>query len=72
MRTTAIASTGSGSSPYRRSYGADGAEYRTERESFSKVVSYGVAGNGPAWFKAWTKSGQIIEYGNTDDSMPPS
>jgi len=49
-------------------YGADGAEYRTERESFTKVISYGVAGNGPAWFKAWTKSGQVIEYGNTGDS----
>jgi hypothetical protein len=49
-------------------YGADGTEYRTERESFNKVISYGVAGNGPAWFKAWTKSGQIIEYGNTADS----
>src|SRR5262245_6093117 len=49
-------------------YGADGAEYRTERESFSKVISYGNAGSGPAWFKAWTKSGQIIEYGNTADS----
>lgn len=49
-------------------YGKDGAEYRTERESFSKIVSYGSAGNGPAWFKVWTKSGQIIEYGNTSDS----
>jgi hypothetical protein len=50
------------------SYGADGAEYRTERESFTKILSYQTAGNGPAWFKAWTKSGQIIEYGNTADS----
>src|SRR4030095_14791299 len=50
------------------SYGVDAAEYRTERESFSKVVSYGVAGNGPAWFKVWTKEGQILEYGNTADS----
>jgi hypothetical protein len=49
-------------------YGADGTEYRTERESFTKVISYGTAGNGPAWFKAWTKSGQILEYGNTADS----
>jgi hypothetical protein len=49
-------------------YGADGAEYRTERESFTKVISYGTAGNGPAWFKAWTKAGQIMEYGNTADS----
>src|SRR4051812_43151889 len=50
------------------SYGADETEYRTERESFSKVVSYGTAGNGPAWFKVWTKSGQIMEYANTADS----
>jgi hypothetical protein len=49
-------------------YGADGTEYRTERESFTKVVSYGAAGNGPAWWKVWTKSGQIMEYGNTADS----
>ena len=50
------------------SYGADGAEYRTERESFSKVVSYGVTANGPVWFKVWTKAGQIVEYGNTPSS----
>ena len=49
-------------------YGADATEYRTERESFSKIISYGGAGNGPAWFKVWTKAGQILEYGNTDDS----
>jgi RHS repeat-associated protein len=48
--------------------GADGTEYRTERESFSRVVSYGQAGSGPAWFKVWTKSGQTMEFGNTDDS----
>jgi hypothetical protein len=49
-------------------YGPDGTEYRTERESFTKVVSYGTAGNGPQWFKVWMKSGEIIEYGNTSDS----
>jgi hypothetical protein len=47
------------------SYGADGTEYRTERESFTKVVSYGTAGNGPAWFMVRTRSGQILEYGNS-------
>src|SRR2546427_4098342 len=50
-------------------YGGDGVEYRTERESFTKVISYGqvlAPGNGPQWFKVWTKSGQIMEYGNTD------
>ena len=49
-------------------YGADGTEYRTEIDSFNKIVSYGTAGNGPAWFKVWTKSGQTLEYGNTADS----
>ena len=33
------------------SYGADGAEYRTEQESFSRIISYGAAGSGPASFK---------------------
>lgn len=49
------------------SYGANGTEYRTERESFSRIVSYGQVtgpGSGPQWFKVWTKSGQILEYGN--------
>ena len=49
-------------------YGADSTEYRTEREGFSKIVSYGSAGTGPAWFKVWTKAGQILEFGNTADS----
>ncbi|MEZ5892443.1 MAG: Calx-beta domain-containing protein [Parvularculaceae bacterium] len=49
-------------------YGAANSEYRTEIEGFTKIVAYGTAGNGPAYFKAWTKSGQIIEFGNTTDS----
>lgn len=49
-------------------YGANGTEYRVEREGFSKVVSNGTAGSGPAWFKVWTKSGQIVEFGNSADS----
>jgi len=47
-------------------YGADGTEYRTERESFTKVFS-NVSG-GSIWFKAWTRAGQVFEYGNTADS----
>ena len=53
-------------------YWAAGAanEYRTEIASFTKVVANGTAGlSGPAWFKVWTKSGEIIEYGNTADSQ---
>jgi hypothetical protein len=49
-------------------YGANGTEYRTESANFAKIISYGQAGTGPAYFKVWTKSGQIIEYGNTADS----
>lgn len=49
-------------------YGADGAEYRTEIESFSRIISHGVAGTGPAWFEVHTRSGQIMQFGNTTDS----
>jgi len=64
-------------SPYKHvttaAYGANGTEYRTENANFARIVSYGAIANvdgtnGPAYFKVWTKSGQIIEYGNTDDS----
>ncbi len=48
--------------------GGDGTEYRTRLESFSKIVSYGVAGSGPATFKVWRNSGEILEYGTTADS----
>ena len=52
-------------------YGASGTEYHTEGESFSKIVSYGTSGSpvtGPGYFKVWTKSGQVMEFGNTVDS----
>ncbi len=49
-------------------YGNDQTEYKTEIASYAKIVSYGGAGTGPASFKVWTKSGQIIEYGASDDS----
>jgi hypothetical protein len=49
-------------------YGGAGSEYRTEIEGFTKIMAYGAAGNGPNYFRAWTKSGQIIEFGNTADS----
>ncbi len=43
--------------------GADGTEYRTQQEEFSKIVSYGNAGTGPLWFKVWKKNGQVYQYG---------
>ncbi|WP_315754386.1 MULTISPECIES: FG-GAP-like repeat-containing protein [unclassified Bradyrhizobium] len=48
--------------------GSDGTEYRTELETFTKVVSRGVAGSGPAWFEIRTKSGRVIELGRSADS----
>ncbi|WP_315799375.1 MULTISPECIES: FG-GAP-like repeat-containing protein [unclassified Bradyrhizobium] len=50
-------------------YGAEGTEYRTEVESFSRVISRGVAGTGPSWFEVRTKSGQVMEFGHTTDSQ---
>ena len=49
-------------------YGAPGQEYRTEHESFTRIISYGGTDGNPTYFKAWTKSGQIMEFGNTGDS----
>ncbi|MEW5789796.1 MAG: RHS repeat-associated core domain-containing protein [Pseudomonadota bacterium] len=49
-------------------YGANLAEYRTEMDEFSKIVSYGTSGEGPTKFKVWTKAGLILEYGYTVDS----
>jgi len=43
-------------------------EYRTELETYSKIVGYGTLGSGHQYFKVWTKSGQILEYGNTENS----
>jgi len=50
--------------------GAHGTEYRTERESFSKVTSSTETGvtNGPASFIVKTAAGLTMEYGNTVDS----
>jgi len=48
-------------------YGANNAEYRTENDSFSQIISYGGV-QGPTWFKVWTKAGRVLEYGNTADS----
>lgn len=45
-------------------------EFRTENDIYSRVRAYGVAGgiaaNGPKYFRVWTKSGQVFEYGTVD------
>lgn len=44
-------------------------EYRTEKDSYARIRAYGAAGgdvnNGPAYFRVWTKSGQVYDYGAT-------
>lgn len=49
-------------------YGSNGKEYRTEIDNFSRIISYGISGAGPSYFKVWTKSGEVMEYGITSDS----
>lgn len=53
------------------SYGAKDTIYRTEVDSFTKIVSHcssTCTSNGPDWFEVRTKAGQIIEIGNSSDS----
>ena len=57
-----------GANGIKGAYGGNGTEYRTEAETFSRIISYGTSGSpvsGPHYFKVWTKSGQIMEFGNT-------
>ena len=49
-------------------YGVTGSVYRTELETYARIVANGSAGNGPAWFEVKLKSGLIYEYGNSTDS----
>jgi hypothetical protein len=47
-------------------------EYRTENDTFARIRAYGMVGgnaaNGPAYFRVWTKGGQIFEYGVNSNS----
>lgn len=42
-------------------------EFRTEKDSYARIRAYGSAdgsaAKGPAYFKVWTKSGQVYHYG---------
>ncbi|HTC07116.1 MAG TPA: FG-GAP-like repeat-containing protein [Xanthobacteraceae bacterium] len=52
-------------------YGADGMEYRTEVDSFSRIISHGAVaapGTGPLSFEVHTKSGQILLFGSSANS----
>jgi hypothetical protein len=49
-------------------YGSDGAEYRTELDTFVRVFSFGTVGSGPQHFVVKNKVGETMEFGNTQDS----
>lgn len=49
-------------------YGDANVQYQTEHEIFTRLTPMGVDESGPAWLKAETKSGLIIEYGNSPTS----
>lgn len=52
-----------------KEYGADHAEYRTEIDNMTKVVSYKCdTTNGPAYFVAWMSNGNIAYYGSKSSS----
>ena len=38
-------------------------EYRTERSTFARIVSFGASGAVPTSFKVWAKDGKILTYG---------
>ena len=39
-------------------------EYRTENESFSRIIIHGLDVNNPDWFEVFSKDGRVYEYGN--------
>jgi RHS repeat-associated protein len=49
-------------------YGAAGTEYRTEIDSFTKVVSVGAPSSGASYFTATLPDGTRVDYGNSSDS----
>jgi RHS repeat-associated protein len=46
-----------------------GTEYRTQKDNYARVVAYDDNGHGPEYWRVWTKSGLIYEYGHSDDSI---
>jgi hypothetical protein len=51
-----------------KNYGDDGAVYFQEIDSFSRVTSRGIAGDGPESFDVEEKSGQRLQFGGTANS----
>ncbi|HNP34891.1 MAG TPA: FG-GAP-like repeat-containing protein [Woeseiaceae bacterium] len=49
-------------------YGANGTQYRTEIETFRKIVSHGSVGGGPVYFTVTDPDGRNHSYGNVQGS----
>jgi Insecticide toxin TcdB middle/N-terminal region/Salmonella virulence plasmid 65kDa B protein/FG-GAP-like repeat len=49
-------------------YGGDGTEYRTEIDSYARIISHGGGASGPTWFEVRAKNGQMMEFGATPDA----
>ena len=49
-------------------YGANGTEYRTEIESYTRVISRESAGGSPRWFEVWTQSGLHMQFGHPNST----
>lgn len=49
-------------------------EYRTADDSYARIRAYGIAdgtnvARGPAYFRVWTKTGDILDYGSSPDAL---
>ncbi len=45
------------------SYGSHNSEYKTEVESFKRIVAKGTSGSGPAYFEVYYNSGSVAYFG---------
>jgi YD repeat-containing protein len=43
-------------------------EYRTERETFTRIIAYETQDNVPDFFKVFTKDGKILTFGGSSDA----
>ncbi len=43
-------------------------EYRTEVDSYVRIVGYEIGDDGPKLFRVWTKAGLIMDYGSSGNS----
>jgi RHS repeat-associated protein len=42
--------------------------YTTERQEFARIIAFGAEHHVPDHFQVWTKAGQILTFGTTDDA----